>query len=400
MQPLYLSHLGIINALGEDGAAVLMGALSGDTRGIVCRNDLLLDKPVFVAEVGAALPPIVDMPIEFNSRNNRLLLAAYQQIAGAVDVLIAKYGVERIAVVLGSSTSGIAETEVALKVEAEQSEFPQGYHYSQQEMGSPSAFLAYLLGLKNVALTISTACSSSGKAFATARNLIESGFCDAALVGGVDSLCRLTLNGFHALESVSATVCKPFSRYRDGITIGEGAALFILSPQTGSSSEAIELVGIGESSDAYHISAPEPEGLGAEAAMRQALMDAGLTPEGLVYLNLHGTATSKNDAMEAAVVHRLFGERLPCSSTKSITGHTLGAAGATELGICWLLLSTLNKAYRLPPQIWDGQWDAALAPVCLVAENAVYLATGSCYVMSNSFAFGGSNVSLIIRRQF
>lgn len=400
MQPLYLTHLGIINALGEDGAAVLMGALSGDTRGIVCRNDLLLDKPVFVAEVGAALPLIVDMPIEFNSRNNRLLLAAYQQIAEAIDVLIAKYGVERIAVVLGSSTSGIAETEVALKVEIEQSEFPQGYHYSQQEMGSPSAFLAYLLGLKNVALTISTACSSSGKAFATARNLIESGFCDAALVGGVDSLCRLTLNGFHALESVSATVCRPFSRYRDGITIGEGAALFILSPQTGSSSEAIELVGIGESSDAYHISAPEPEGLGAEAAMRQALMDAGLTPEGLVYLNLHGTATPKNDAMEAAVVHRLFGERLPCSSTKSITGHTLGAAGATELGICWLLLSTLNKAYRLPPQIWDGQWDAALAPVCLVAENAVYLATGSCYVMSNSFAFGGSNVSLIIRRQF
>jgi 3-oxoacyl-[acyl-carrier-protein] synthase-1 len=348
---------------------------------------------VHVGAVSAPLPP-VDGDRRFDSRNNRLLYAAYKQIAGPVHELIARHGRGRIAVILGSSTSGVSDTEEALLQLRQQGSMPPGFHYWQHEMGSPALFLASLLQLQNVAMTISTACSSSAKAFISARNLINAGICDAALVGGVDTLCKLTINGFHALESVSSRICNPFSRNRDGITIGEGAALFILSSEP----SAIELAGIGESADAYHMSAPDPTGAGAEAVIRQALRDAGIAPADISYVNLHGTATPKNDEMEAAAISRVFGQHTPCSSTKALTGHTLGAAGATELGICWLTLSRLNAGHALPAHVWDGIWDERLAPIKLAAAGDTFDARQDCYMMSNSFAFGGSNVSLIIKR--
>ncbi|HEX5055465.1 MAG TPA: beta-ketoacyl-[acyl-carrier-protein] synthase family protein [Gammaproteobacteria bacterium] len=393
MSALYLSSPGLINALGPTPEEIWKRLLAGSQQGMVRRDGLLMGGEVHVGAVSAPLSQVAGDP-RFDSRNNRLLYAAYRQIATPVQDLIARHGRGRIAVVLGSSTSGVSDTETALQNLEQQGSFPPGFHYYQHEMGSPALFLASLLRLENAAMTISTACSSSAKAFVSARNLIKAGICDAALVGGVDTLCKLTINGFHALESVSPRICNPFSRNRDGITIGEAAALFILSPEP----SAIELAGTGESADAYHMSAPDPSGAGAETVMRQALGDAGIAPAEIGYVNLHGTATPKNDEMEAAAVNRVFGEGTPCSSTKALTGHTLGAAGATELGLCWLALSGLNPGRALPPHVWDGTRDERLAAIKLAAPGDVYADRRDCYMMSNSFAFGGSNVSLIIKR--
>lgn len=391
---LYLSEPGMVNALGDSPKSIWKNLLAGNQQGIVQKQDLLIDgNNTYVGAVAKTLPDIGSTHIKLNSRNNRLLLAAYRQIDGPVKDLITKYGKDRVAVVLGSSTSGISETEAALKHKAQYGSLPACYHYQQHEMGSPAMFLASLLQLENVAITVSTACSSSGKAFLTARNLIHSGICDAALVGGVDTLCRLTLNGFHALESVSPGICNPFSRNRNGITIGEGSALFILSAEPSS----VELAGCGESSDAYHMSAPDPSGAGAMAAMKQALDAANIEPADIGYINLHGTATLKNDEMEATAIDTLFGPNVLCSSTKALTGHTLGAAGATELGICWLAMSEINPTRALPVHVWDGIRDEQLPEIRLVT-NECYESRHSCYMMSNSFAFGGNNVSLIIKK--
>jgi len=217
--------------------------------------------------------------------------------------------------------------------------------------------------------------------------LLLLGLCDAVVVGGADSLCQLTVHGFAALESTSAVLSNPMSRNRDGINVGEGAALFLMSREPGPAA----LVGVGESSDAHHVSAPDPDGIGGELALRAALADGGLQPADIGYVNLHATATRKNDEMESRVMARVFEQGVPTSGTKPYTGHTLGAAGATELGLCWL---TLARGMSLPRHIWDGQLDAELAPLDLVSTER-FLADAR-YCMSNSFAFGGSNVSLII----
>jgi len=227
------------------------------------------------------------------------------------------------------------------------------------------------------------------------------------LCGGVDSLCQLTLNGFSALEAVAAERCNPFSRNRDGITIGEGAALFLMTkepltrePLTNEQAP-IALLGAGANSDAYHISAPEPEGRGARQAMQAALADAGLGAEQIDYLNLHGTATAHNDAMESQAVAAVFPAGVPCSSTKPLTGHCLGAAGALEAAFCWLSLSEFNRDRLLPPHLWDGQADPALPRLHLLApgspaELAPARTERPRRMMSNSFAFGGNNISLIL----
>ena len=214
------------------------------------------------------------------------------------------------------------------------------------------------------------------------------------LCGGVDSLSDLTLQGFTALEATSESLCNPFSRNRNGINIGEAAALFLMTREPGNA--AIALLGGGASSDAYHISAPEPEGRGALAAMRQALATAGCTPEEVDYLNLHGTATAHNDAMESQAVSTLFPQGVACSSSKPLTGHTLGAAGALEAAFCWLALSPLNPDQQLPPHRWDGEPDPALPALQLVAAGMRMNPTRPRRMMSNSFAFGGNNISLFL----
>lgn len=390
--PVYLNALGLVNAMGRGREAVFANLLRGEAPGMQPQSDWIPERSVHVGTVVDELPAWPGHLAAFHSRNNRLLAAAANEIAAPLAAARDRFGADRIGVVLGSSTSGIAEGEAAVAAYARTGSVPPGFDYRQQEIASPSEGLARFLGLEGIAYTISTACSSSAKAFAAARNLIDMEQCDAVVVGGADSLCRLTLNGFAALESVASGPCRPFSSERDGINIGEGAALFLMSRDPGS----IRLAGVGESCDAHHISAPEPEGRGAEAAMRAALDDAGVAAGDIAYLNLHGTATPKNDEMESAAVARVLGPDTPCSSTKALTGHTLGPAGAIEVALCWLLLSELNQGNVLPAHVFNGPRDDSLARIGLLGEDARLPTARPRYCLSNSFAFGGNNCSVLI----
>lgn len=390
-QRVYLPALGIVNALGNTVDDSAYGLFGGDTSGMVLEEGWLPAKISSSARVGrarGALPEVPRSLADYDCRNNRLLLCALTQIEAAVETALASFGRARIGVVLGSSTTGIAEGEAAIAAYRSSGALPSGYRYAQQEFGMPALFLARHLGLEGPAYTVSTACTSSAKAFASARNLLRHDFCDAVLVGGVDSLCRLTVNGFASLGLMTTELTNPMSRNRRGINIGEGAALFLMSKE----SAPVELLGIGESSDAYHMSAPHPDGLGAESAMRSALLDAGLSANEVDYLNLHATATPKNDEMESNAVARVFPDRIACSGTKPLTGHTLGAAGATELAFCWIAL----QSGRLPPHVWDGTADPNLPTLDLVEIARPFLHPSARVCMSNSFAFGGSNASLLL----
>ncbi len=387
----YLSDLGIINALGTGKSAVLENLLREDQSGMRPYGPMLTGRYGVVGQVSEALPELPPEFAEYDCRNNQLLISAAAQIRASIERLKSRYGADRIAVLIGTSTSGIAVAEAASDAVQGSRAMPGSYDYRQQEIGTAAEFLARYLGLTGPRYTISTACTSSAKTFASGERLIAANLCDAVVVGGSDSLCKLTTNGFDALESMSDSICNPFSANRKGINVGEGAALFLLSRDTA----PIRLAGIGESSDAYHMSAPEPSGKGAELAIRRALANAKTAPEDVAYINLHGTATVKNDAMESCVINRVFGPETPCSSTKSQIAHTLGAAGAQEIGICWLLLDEANAARRLPRHLWDQVVDPELATIGLTGADAQW---ENDVLMSNSFAFGGSNASIVIGR--
>ena len=400
--PIAITHLGLCTPLGQTPQEVLDNLVAGNTDGMQWRDDLLFERPVLVGQVSVELPKLPNELCQFDTRNNQLTLLIARQIESAVNQAKALYGRQRIGVVIGTSTSGIATGESALAELDAKGEFPQDYDYAKQELGDTSQFLQVYFDLSGPCFTVSTACSSSAKVFASAKRLIDAGLCDMVIVGGIDTLCKLTLNGFYSLESISRGHCQPFSANRDGINIGEGGALFTLEKisleKAAAETTTIMLSGIGESSDAHHISAPHPEGRGAIAAMQAALTMAKLKPEQIDYLNLHGTATQKNDAMESRAVQQVFNHTLPAaSSTKPLTGHTLGAAGAIEAAFCYLLLSDYNKQQCLPPQVWDGQQDPNDPSLPLVTKGQQ---TNIRHVMSNSFAFGGSNASLILSRQY
>jgi 3-oxoacyl-[acyl-carrier-protein] synthase-1 len=386
---LYLHDLGIVCALGDDKKQILASWLSGQCSQPSPVSWLESAIPAFV--VAGQLPDIPQHLQRYACRNNQLLLAALTQIENSVGTAIARYGRQRIGIVLGTSTSGIAEGEQALARLRASGQMPTDYHYKQQELGGAAEFLAGYLDLAGPAYTVSTTCSSSANALASARRLLRLGVCDAVIVGGSDALCRTTQQGFSALTALSKHRCNPFSKNRDGTLLGEGAALFLMSRAPSS----IALLGVGTSADAYHISAPRPDGSGARTAIQTALQDAGLTPEDIGYLNLHGTATEQNDAMESRAVAAVFGSKTACGSSKPATGHCLGAAGAIEAGLCWLLLSDQNRDNRLPPHLWDGAADPGLAPLDLVALES-HSAKRLQYCLSNSFSFGGNNVSLLI----
>jgi 3-oxoacyl-[acyl-carrier-protein] synthase-1 len=254
--------------------------------------------------------------------------------------------------------------------------------------------VARYLGLGGPAYSISTACSSGAQALAAGRRLLATGMVDTVLAGGVDSLCRLTVNGFHALSALSAGVCNPFSRNRDGTMIGEGAAVFLMQREEAE----IALLGAGTTSDAYSMTAPEPEGRGLIQATKDALGDAGLAPSMIDYIHLHGTGTLQNDETESKVIEHIFGSEVPCSSSKAQLGHTLGAAGAMGVAHCWLALSDLNSTRCLPPHVWDGAADEGLLSSCLVTSGQELEPSAAGVFLSNAIAFGGNNVSLIIAR--
>ncbi|MDI5875642.1 beta-ketoacyl-[acyl-carrier-protein] synthase family protein [Shewanella xiamenensis] len=397
-----ITQIGLCTPLGQTPEQVLARLIAGDTSAMQTNDTLLFGESTLVAPVTEPLPTIPAALAQFDCRNNQLLLAAAQQITDTVEQAKQTYGADRIGVVLGTSTSGISKGEAALAYRNQHGHFPADYHYFQQELGSTSDFLRQLFALQGPCYTISTACSSSAKVFASAKRLLEAKLCDMVIVGGIDSLCQLTVNGFHALESVSKGHCNPFSANRDGINIGEGAALFTLTLATDNTANeaCVLLAGIGESSDAHHMSAPHPEGAGAIAAMQAALADAQISAQDIDYINLHGTATPKNDAMESRALLSVFGDTPPpASSTKPLVGHTLGAAGAIEAAFCYLLLSQHNHSFALPPHRFDGQQDPQDPSIALVAPMQCAEHGKLNYVMSNSFAFGGSNASLIFCRK-
>lgn len=390
MTTAYLNALGIVCSLGAGQAAVREALLDGRGPGGVAATEGFGPQALHLGVVNTPLASVDGLPPRLRSRNNALLLTALAQIRPQVDAALARYGAHRVGIVLGTSTSGVGEAESGIAAYAVGRPLPDSFHIGQQELGSPAVALSLLLKVGGPAYVVSTACSSSAKALVSAARLLRTGVCDAVICGGADSLCRFTVAGFSALESVSPSRCNPMSANRAGINIGEGAALFVMTREPG----PVALLGWGETSDAYHISAPDPSGRGARAAMAQALQRAALAPHQIDYVNLHGTATPHNDAMESRAVAELLGEAVPVSSTKPLTGHTLGAAGAVETGLCWLLLVD-NPDGRLPPHWWDGVPDPELAPLTLVAPGQA-LGRPLRNVLSNSFAFGGSNAALVL----
>ncbi|WP_206996677.1 beta-ketoacyl-[acyl-carrier-protein] synthase family protein [Trinickia mobilis] len=337
---------------------------------------------------------------DFDCRNHRLAQAGLLQdgFAEAVEAAAARHGAGRIGVFMGTSTAGILETEHAYRQRDPQTgALPAHFHYAHTHNPySLAAFVRAFFGLRGPAMSVSSACSSGAKVFGSARRLLEAGLIDAAVVGGVDSLCLTTLYGFNSLELLSTQPCKPFDIARKGISIGEAAAFVLLErPRdaaghaSASHDDTIALLGIGESSDAHHMSSPHPDGLGARLAMQEALAMAKVEASEVDYINLHGTATPSNDAAESHAVNALF-DGTPCSSTKGATGHTLGAAGALEAVIAALAL----RDQFVPAGVQTTHPDPALGLNYLLTSRAARLRT----VLSNSFGFGGTNCALLLGR--
>jgi len=382
-----IHSLALSCALGENLETIWKQARQGSVEGMQVDQDMLFSGQTHLGKVTVnqhEIPPF------FDTRINHLVLDLLTQLDPATYQHTLQANPEKVGVILGTSTSAVEELERALPVHDDTGEWPDDYMYHQQRMAHPAEFLAQHLGIEGPVMAVSTACSSSGKALLSARRWLDQGLCDVVIAGGVDVLCQMTVNGFNALGALSADLCLPFSTNRTGINIGEGGGLFVLRRE----SADINLLGGGESSDAHHISAPDPTGAGAMAAINRALRDAGIEPDLMDYVNLHGTGTQQNDAMEAQAVHQVFGEQVACGSTKAMTGHALGAAGAIEIGLCALTLSKLNVQNQLIPHVYDGHYDPALAPLILADNKAREHRLKR--VLSNSFAFGGSNVAVIL----
>jgi 3-oxoacyl-[acyl-carrier-protein] synthase-1 len=388
MKPLAITAFTATSALGR-GTGAMLEALRRGASGLKPNDFDRAELRAWIGRVaGLEDKPVTGALAEFDCRNNRLAQLGLEQdgFIEAVSRARAQYGAKRVAVLLGTSTSGILQTELAYRSRDSQGGLPKDFDYRHaQNLFSVTDFVRRSLGLEGPAMTISTACSSSAKVFASATRYIEAGVADAAVVGGVDSLCLTTLHGFTSLQLVSDEPCRPFDAARKGMSIGEAAGYALVE---GSSSTAgLKLVGYGESSDAYHMSTPQPEGEGALAAMRQALERAGLEPAAIDYVNAHGTATPANDRAEDRALMRLFGNKVPVSSTKGWTGHTLGAAGIIEAIVCFLAL----EHGLIPGTLNSSAVEPGLESQVVLQNRAAQVRRA----LSNSFGFGGSNCSLV-----
>ena len=382
-----LSNLG-------SSAADLQQALCNDANHFSLNHTWLTGKrPTWLGQIQADLPAVPPELDDLASRNVAVALALVKAMQTRLNAVIAGIPKQRLGIVIGTSTSGLSANEAALFAHTRSQDCAEALVYSRQQMNATSVALQRHLDWRGPCFTVSTACSSAAKAILAGQRLLQADVCDVVLVGGIDTLCSLTFNGFDCLESLSAERCRPFGQDRDGINIGEAGALFLLHREP----ENVVLLGGGESSDAWHISAPHPEGKGAAQAMQRALASTGLQAADIDYVNLHGTATPQNDAMEARVVSDLFGATAMSSSTKPLTGHALGAAAAIEAALCWLAMQDDNAEGLLPPHLWDGVPDATLPPLRLALPGA-RLGRPLDWALSNSFAFGGSNAALLFGR--
>ena len=394
VQPLFLNCRAIASSIGI-GLDATARSLREMRSGLAECSFETARLDTFVGQISdSLLAPVRTDLAEFDCRNNRIAQLCLRQDGFEQSVMAAreKYGAARIGVFLGTSTSGILETELAYRRRDAGGALPADFRYATtHNTYSVAWFVQSYFGLTGPSMAISTACSSSAKAFGSAARMIAAGLCDAAVVGGVDSLCLTTLYGFGSLGLLSPVRCRPFDAERDGISIGEGGGMVLLEKTTDRAmADSIALLGVGESSDAYHMSTPHPEGLGARMAMERALVSAGLRPGAVDYVNLHGTGTRSNDATEDKAVCAVFGRDTPCSSTKGWTGHTLGACGAIDAIICAL---AIERGF-MPGSVNTRTIDPAMNLHYLLENRSGPLDVA----MSNAFGFGGTNCSLLLGR--
>lgn len=396
MIDVYLSRPGVICCAGSDIRKLWLSVTEGDQSGLK-RVKVLNGKEFWAGKVDDILLS-EKSAARYDMRLARLEENALSQIEDVIFSAKEKYGSERIGVCVGSCDNGSELSLEGHKTFFSTGKFDDDYSLEMQGADYVSTFISEKYGLKGPSLAFETACSSSASAIIKAAELIRAGFCDAVVAGGVDVASDIALMGFDSLEAVSSEKTNPFSKNRHGITIGEGAAFFVLSKDS-LDGEKIRLLGYGESADAYHMTSPDPSGEGAFRAMKKALESSGLKPEDIDYLNLHGTGTKFNDSMEAKAVSALFGGyKVPCSTTKPLTGHTLGAAGAIEAAICWAGIKNSSLGNPLlPVQVWDGIFDEEMPPLNIATKGSPADAQKIDICMSNSFAFGGANASLVIR---
>lgn len=392
MTPLALSAYTLTTCLGR-GIDATREALRAERSALAPCAFETVQLDTWIGEVaGVDDQRLPEALARYDCRNNRLTLMGLETdgFGDRVREATARYGADRVGVFLGTSTAGILQTELAYRRrDPATGALPDDFHYrTTHNAFSLAEFARDHFGLTGMAMAISTACSSSAKVFAAAARQLALGTIDAAVVGGVDTLCLTTLYGFASLQLTSKNPCRPYDASRDGISIGEGAAFALLERSASPASGTVMLLGVGESSDAYHMSSPHPEGLGARLAMEAALRSAGLVASDIDYINLHGTATPANDAAEGKAVAALFGDSVPGNSTKGYMGHTLGAAGAIEALVCAMALTD----DRLPGSPGTGALDPSI-PIRyqLRGEDRPLR-----HALSNSFGFGGSNCSLIL----
>jgi 3-oxoacyl-[acyl-carrier-protein] synthase-1 len=392
MLPLAITHCSVVNSLGA-GTGAVASALRAGASGLTACDFETVKLDTYIGRVpsleAVALRPDL---ARYDCRNNRLAQLGLETdgFAAAVAAARSRYGAGRIGLFMGTSTSGILETELAYRRrDARTGALPPDFRYGETHSTySLGDFVRRYLELKGPSFVVSSACSSTAKVFGNAARMMAAGVCDAAVIGGVDTLCLTTLHGFHSLQLTSVRPCRPFDAERDGISIGEGAGYALIERMDQAASARSLLLGIGESCDAYHMSSPHPEGLGARLAMQGALDSAGLRAADIDYINLHGTATRSNDAAEDRAVTELFGAEVPCSSTKGATGHLLGAAGITEAVISLIAM----EQNLMPAGAHTRRVDPDLRCNYLARNREARVQRA----LSNSFGFGGSNCSLVL----
>jgi len=395
MPPLALSSFSIVTSLGA-GRVQTVAALCAGRHGLAPCTFESLPFMTYVGESAEANTcRLDDESSGFDCRNNRLAAAALRRDGFTDAVMMARerYGADRIGVFLGTSTSGLLQTETAYRhLDPMTGRLPTEFDYTRTHNTYALArFVRTILDLTGPAFVVSTACAATAKVFASAARMIMADICDAAIVGGADTLCATTLFGFHALGVTADEPCRPFDAARRGISIGEAAGFVLLErPSEQHDSSTILLLGVGESSDAYHMSSPHPSGVGPRLAMERALAAARLEPSAIDYINLHGTGTPAGDAAEDRAVFDLFGKATPCSSTKGFTGHTLGASGVTEAIFCALSIQSEFLPGSPHTRVVDPTF------------KTQYVREGRHAridrAISNSFGFGGANCSLVLGR--